>query len=316
MNKKGLAIIIDLSQNVYYTFEILKCENTFIVEGSYSICSFSEIISPLIDGPEPSSCFLVVYSTPWVSNIEVIGESSKRQSTVMRFVNVNNPYTYSLKDIFSTISVFLGEVTKEVEPEIGFYLNENQTQYLNYLPRALRDIILYSPLLLQLMRYKIEVEINSNLMQRREVLFVFLMALEKDSLSSVLTYQGEEVILTMMDELLDLISNILKNLVTKSNKIEKNHKSYFGNFYFEKHVLVLTQNHNLKKTKERRQNELMPEKAKRTNDLIAREILSKRTAFKKPLQDYRHGTSSRSRKDRFKTVPLQNRNTVSKLLAD
>lgn len=307
MNKKGVSIIIDLSQNVYYTLDVFKNENTFTIDDIYSICSFSEIISPLIDGPADSSCFLMIYSVPWVSNIEVIGEASKRQPTLMRFINVKNPYTYSLKDIFSTISVFLGEVTKEVEPEMGFELNANQTEYLNFLPRALRDVILYSPLLLQLMKHKIEIEVNSNLLQRREMLFVFLMALEKDSLSSFLSNPGEEVIMTMMDQLLDLISNILRNLVTKSHKVEKNTKSYFGNFYFEKQVLVLTQNHNLKKTKEKRLNELMPEKGKRSNDPIAREILSKR-------QEYGKIGAPRYRKEKLKNVP-SHRNTVSELVA-
>jgi hypothetical protein len=183
MNRKGIALILDITRSHYYSLEITKHENTFTVFDEYLVCSFSEIINHLMEPATPSSCFLVIYSVPFVHNIELIGDHIKKQATLMRFVNVKSPYTYNLKDIFTEISVFIGEVAKDVEDDFGFELTQNQVQYLNYLPKALKDLIIYSPLLLQLMKYKIEVEINSNLLQRREILFVFLLALEKESLS-------------------------------------------------------------------------------------------------------------------------------------
>ena len=56
----------------------------------------------------------------------------------------------------------------------------------------------------------------------------------------------------MMDELLDLIHNILSNLLGKSSSKDKLNK-YFGNFFFEKNVLVLTQNVGFKKIKNKQE---------------------------------------------------------------
>jgi hypothetical protein len=127
---------------------------------------------------------------------------------------------------------------------------------------------------------------------------------------------GEEVILVMMDELLDLISNILKNLITKGRKVEKNFKVHVGNFYFDKNVLVLTQNSNLKKVKERRMQELMPEKSRKVNEFIRREAQRKPLNSKRPWTGASHlRTGSRTLLGQ-QDIPQSTRNTVSKLLLD
>lgn len=120
----------------------------------------------------------------------------------------------------------------------------------------------------------------------------------------------------MMDELLDLISNILKNLGTKGRKVEKTVKTHVGNFYFDKNVLVLTQNSNLKKVKEKRMNELLPEKLNKANEVMRREILRQPLTFKKHGKGPSYGKSS-SKKSLFShDLPQTTRNTVSKLLLD
>lgn len=170
-----------------------KKDNTFAVfEEEYTVCSFSEIINGLAQADSRSSCFVIIYSVPWVNNIEVIGDPSKKHATLMRFVNVKSPYTYDLKQIFMEISVFIGEVCKEAESEFGVQFSQNQLKYLQYLPKTLHDLVVYCPVLLHLMKHKVEVEINSNLLQRREILFVFLLALERESFSTPILLQPKK----------------------------------------------------------------------------------------------------------------------------
>ena len=172
-----------MKQEVYYQFEVKKKESVFIINKQYSICSFSEILKEIMN--ENSESFVMIYSSPLPSSLEQIIDLKRKNMAIMRFINTRNPYTPNLKEIFGEISVFIGEITKEVENEFRLNLSQTQREYLNLLPKAIKNLILYSPILLELMKHKIEIEINSNLLQRREILYVFLMAMEKDNLSRI-----------------------------------------------------------------------------------------------------------------------------------
>lgn len=120
----------------------------------------------------------------------------------------------------------------------------------------------------------------------------------------------------MMDELLDLISNILKNFATRGRKVEKGFKSHFGNFVFEKKLLVLTKNNNFRKAKERRTNEMMPDKPRRSPDLLRRDQLRKPSSFNRASGSISPGRSSSRRPAEAPDVPLPARKTISRLLLD
>jgi hypothetical protein len=303
LNKKGVMWIIDIKQELFYQLEVTKQENTFLINSKYSICSFAEIVQEII-GPNTSG-FLMIYSVPLVHSLEAVVDPKRKQQSFVRFINTRNPYTYNMKDIFTDISVFIGQIAKEVEDDFPFRLNQAQQEYLNFLPKSLKNLILYSPLLMELMKHKIELEINCNLMQRREILFVFLMAMEKDSLS-------EEVVLTMMDELLELINNILNNLVSKGSK-SKGGKSYFGNFFFDKNVLVLTQNTAM--IKKKKQEATSQEQIARNNDYISRKMMNKRLTSRKIMTSPSNIQASMKKLGSSKGArPIEGKNTVSALL--
>ena len=238
-----------MRQKVYYQFEAKKNENTFTVNKRFSICSFSEILKELT-GPESGS-FIMIYSIPYPATVDLITDPKRRSMSIMRFINTKNPYTPNLREIFSEISVFIGEVTKDVEQEFPVHLNQTQREFLSLLTKPIKNLALYCQTLLEIMKYKIEIEVNSNQLLRREVLFVLLMAIEKENLSSRCSLDGE-LLLAKLDEYLELIGNILNNQIGRSSSKDKFSK-YIGNFMFDKNVLVLTQNLGFKKIKNKQE---------------------------------------------------------------
>lgn len=171
-----------MRQKLYYQFEAKKNENTYTVNQRFSICSFSEILKELT-GPESGS-FVMIYSIPHTASLDLITDPKRKSMSIMRFINTKNPYTPNLREIFSEISIFVGEVTKDVEQEFPVHLNQTQREFLSLLTKPIKNLALYCQTLLEIMKYKLEIEINTNQLLRREVLFVLLMAIEKENLSS------------------------------------------------------------------------------------------------------------------------------------
>jgi hypothetical protein len=179
--RSGIALILDVKNELSYQMEFEKQANTFTINKRFSICSFGEIIQELI---KPNSkTFVLILSFPFTLRLDAIIDPKRKTQTVLRFINTRNPYTCQMKDVFKDVSIFIGEIAKEIEADMNFSLTESQKEGLMYLPKSIRTLVLYSPLLLELMKHKIEIEVNSNQFETREVLYVFLVSIERDGLS-------------------------------------------------------------------------------------------------------------------------------------